>query len=84
MKKPRLLIEEWRPAAAIGIESMRGRSEASPILRCGIRKASALHSAARGLKRADGTEAAWWLGLMGGSRRIRAVRALRILVEAVK
>ena len=47
MKKPRLLIEEWLPAA-------------------------------------DGTEAAWWLGLMSGSKRIRAVRALRILVEAVK
>ncbi len=35
--------------------------------------------------RADGTEAAWWFGLMaGGRRRVRAVRALRILVEAVR
>jgi hypothetical protein len=50
----------------------------------GLRNASALHSAADNLKRADGTEAAWWLGLMGGNRRTRAVRALRILVEAVK
>jgi hypothetical protein len=50
----------------------------------GLRNTSALHSAADNLKRADGTEAAWWLGLMGGNRRTRAVRALRILVEAVK
>jgi len=47
MKRPRLLIEDWLPAAA-------------------------------------GTEAAWWLGLMSGNRRTRAVRALRILVEAAK
>jgi hypothetical protein len=50
----------------------------------GLRNASALHSAADNLKRADGTEAAWWLGHMGGNKRKRAVRALRILVEAVK
>ena len=50
----------------------------------GLRNASALHSAADNLKRADGTEAAWWLGLMSGHKRIRAVRALRILIEAVK
>jgi hypothetical protein len=50
----------------------------------GLRNASSLHDAADNLKRADGTEAAWWLGLMSGHKRIRAVRALRILVEAVK
>jgi hypothetical protein len=50
----------------------------------GLRNASALHTAADNLKRADGTEAAWWLGLMSGHKRTRAVRALRILVEAVK
>lgn len=84
MKEPRLLIEEWFQAAAIGVEWMRGRSDASPILRCGLRKAFALQSAARDLKRADGSESAWWLGLMSGSKRIRAVRAVSILVEAVK
>jgi len=47
MKKPRLLIEEWLPAAAR-------------------------------------TEAAWWLGLMSGNKRSRAIRALRIPIEAVK
>ncbi len=50
----------------------------------GLRNASALHNAADNLKRADGTEAAWWLGHMTGNKRMRAIRALRILVEAVK
>lgn len=50
----------------------------------GLRNASGLHNAADNLKRADGTEAAWWLGLMSASKRVRTVRALRILVEAVK
>jgi hypothetical protein len=50
----------------------------------GLRNASALHSAADSLKHADGTEAAWWLGLMSGSKGTRAIRALRVLIEAVK
>jgi hypothetical protein len=54
------------------------------LVSCGLRNASGLHKAADSLKRADATEAAWWLGLMSGNRRVRAIRALRILVEAVK
>jgi len=54
------------------------------LLTSGLREASAMHNAADAMKRADATEAAWWLGLMSGSRRARARRALRILVEAVK
>jgi hypothetical protein len=54
------------------------------LVASGLRNAGALHSAADSLKRADATEAAWWLGLMSGARRVRAIRALRILVEAVK
>jgi len=51
----------------------------------GLRNASRLHRAAENLRRADGTEAAWWFGLMvNRSSGKRAVRALRILVEAVK
>lgn len=50
----------------------------------GLRNASSMHNAADALKRADATEAAWWFGLMSGTRRVRAIRALRILVEAVK
>jgi hypothetical protein len=50
----------------------------------GLRNAGKLHHAAENLKRADGTEAAWWFGLMNGAKGRRAVRALRILLEAVK
>jgi hypothetical protein len=50
----------------------------------GLRNASRLHAAAENLRRADGVEAAWWFGLLDGSHGKRAVRALRILVEAVE
>ncbi len=36
------------------------------------------------LQHVDGPEAAWWFGLMQNGKRKRVVRALRILVEAVK
>lgn len=54
------------------------------LVTSGLRNATAMHNAADSMKRADATEAAWWLGLMSGNRRVRAIRALRILVEAVK
>ena len=50
----------------------------------GLRNAERLHRAATNLHHADGTEAAWWLGLMSRPHGKRVVRALRILVEAVK
>ncbi len=50
----------------------------------GLRNAERLHRAAMNLQHADGAEAAWWFGLMGNGGRRRVVRALRILVEAVK
>lgn len=50
----------------------------------GLRDAHKLHKAAEHLRNADGTEAAWWLGLMVRPNGKRAVRALRILSEAVK
>ena len=50
----------------------------------GLRNAERIHRAASHLQHADGTEAAWWLGLMEGAGGRRAVRALRILSEAVK
>jgi len=51
----------------------------------GLRSAERLHRAAENLRHADGTEAAWWFGLMVNRfTGKRAVRALRILVEAVK
>jgi hypothetical protein len=54
------------------------------LVAAGLRNADRLHKAATNLQHADGTEAAWWLGAMGNGSRRRAVRALRILVEAVR
>jgi hypothetical protein len=54
------------------------------IVSSGLRNADRLHRAASNLLHADGTEAAWWLGLMDRPNGRRAIRALRILLEAVK
>jgi hypothetical protein len=53
------------------------------LVASGLRNATRLHKAAENLRSADGTEAAWWFGLMGRPTGKRAVRALRILTEAV-
>jgi len=50
----------------------------------GLRNANRMRKAAANLRHADPAEAAWWLGLMTGSGQRRAIRALRILTEAVK
>ncbi len=50
----------------------------------GLRDASRLARAAESLRQLDGAEASWWLGLMDGGRKIRAVRALRTLTEATE
>lgn len=50
----------------------------------GLRNAVRLSRAASNLQHADATEAAWWLGVMTRDSSRRAVRALRILLEAVK
>jgi len=50
----------------------------------GLRNVQRLHHAAETLRQADGTEAAWWFGLMARPGGKRAVRALRILTEAVR
>lgn len=54
------------------------------LVAAGLRNAERLHRAAANLQHADPAEAAWWLGLMARPNGKRAVRALRILVEAVK
>lgn len=54
------------------------------IVASGLRDPDQMQRAAANFQRADGAEATWWLGLMGNGRRRRAVRALRILVEAVQ
>lgn len=54
------------------------------LVASGLRDGERLRRAAANLQRSDPTEAAWWFGALAGNQRRRAVRALRILVEAVK
>jgi hypothetical protein len=54
------------------------------LVASGLRNGNRLHHAAANLQHADATEAAWWFGLMVNGRGNRAIRALRILVEAVR
>lgn len=59
------------------------RVAAYSLVARGLRNADRLHRAASHFQHADGNEAAWWLGLMERPGGKRAVRALRILSEAV-
>lgn len=61
-----------------------GRVGCYALVAQGLKDPERLARAARHLMQADGAEAAWWLGMMLNSRGVRAVRALRILVEAVQ
>jgi|YNPBryunderm2012_1023409.scaffolds.fasta_scaffold05490_2 hypothetical protein len=54
------------------------------IISVGLRDVERLMAASAHLRAADGTEAAWWLGLLTGASGGRAARALRILTEAVR
>ena len=54
------------------------------ILGQGLRDPDRLSRAADNVRRLDGAEAAWWLGLMDQGRKLRAVRAFRILTEATE
>lgn len=54
------------------------------LLASGLRNADRLHRAASNIQTADGAEAAWWFGLMTRRDGRRAVRAFRILSEAVR
>lgn len=54
------------------------------LVAAGLRDPDRLCRAAAHLQHADGAEAAWWLGLMARPGGQRAVRALRILTEAVQ
>ncbi len=54
------------------------------LVASGLRNGDRLHRAAMHLKDADAAEAAWWFALMQRSNGKRAVRALRVLTEAVR
>jgi len=53
------------------------------LVAAGLRNGDRIYCAAENLRQADGAEAAWWLGLMQGTNKTRAIRALRILLETV-
>ena len=53
------------------------------IISAGLRDAERLSRCASHLRHADASEAAWWLGMLSRNGSPRAIRALRILTEAV-
>jgi hypothetical protein len=69
----RPLDAEWGPRVAC-----------YAIVTAGLRDAERLIRAAANLRAANADEAAWWLGLLSRSHDNRALRALRILTEAVE
>lgn len=54
------------------------------LMASGLRNADRLHRAAENMRNSDGAEAAWWFGIMTRPGGKRAIRALRIIAEAVK
>ncbi len=54
------------------------------LVASGLRNADRIGRAATHLREADATEAAWWFALMSRRDGKRAVRALRVLTEAVR
>lgn len=54
------------------------------LVAAGLRNGERLLRAAEHLRHADSDEAAWWLGRLGREDNARALRALRILTEAVQ
>jgi len=54
------------------------------VVVAGLRDPVRLMNAARHLRTSSSDEAAWWLGLMDYGENRRALRALRILTEAVE
>ncbi len=69
----RPLDAEWGPRVAC-----------YALVVAGLREPERLIRAAEHLRRADPDEAAWWLGLLTHDPQKRALRALRILTEAVE
>lgn len=54
------------------------------LIAAGLRNGERLLRAAEHLRHADPDQAAWWLGLLTQPGNVRALRALRILTEAVE
>ena len=54
------------------------------LIVAGLRDGERMMRAAEALRHADANMAAWWLGLLLQEDNVRAIRALRILTEAVQ
>ena len=54
------------------------------IISAGLRDGERLLRAVSHIRDADPNEAAWWLGMLTRDDNVRALRALRILMEAVQ
>jgi len=54
------------------------------LVTAGLRDGERMLRAAQHLRHADPDQAAWWLGLLTQGSGVRALRALRILTEAVQ
>ncbi len=54
------------------------------LVSAGLKDPERLYHSGEALRRLDAAEAAWWLGMTDNGTRVRAVRALRILTEAVE
>ncbi len=54
------------------------------VLSAGLRHSERLARAALHLQYTDPVDSAWWLGMVTREDKMRAIRALRILVEAVE
>lgn len=75
----------WQAAAFYPLDGDWGaRLACYALVAAGLRDGERLLKAAGHLRAADGTEAAWWLGLLTREDNVRALRALRILTEAVE
>ncbi len=73
------------PGPFLGLDTDWGARVGCYALVCrGLRNAGRMSKSADQLRNAESTEASWWFGLMTGNRGLRAVRALRILLGAVK
>ena len=60
------------------------RAACFAMICAGLRDGERMLKAASRMREADGNEAAWWLGMLQNGDGVRAIRALRILTEAVE
>jgi len=65
-------------------DDMGARVACYALVAKGLRNPDRLTRAMSHLRSSDGTEAAWWLGLVTRDPSGRALRALRVFTEAVK